>query len=103
MLADVLAALDVAHRAAVLHLDIKPANVLLDAKGGFVLTDFGVAQYSRMHRGLLPFSVGTRGYQAPEQKSEKLRRVRPAHRPVRRSAPRPGRSPPASTWRTARS
>ena len=72
MLEDVLSALDVAHRAAVLHLDIKPANVLLDDVGGFVLTDFGVAQYSRMHRGLLPFSVGTRGYQAPEQKSERF-------------------------------
>jgi serine/threonine protein kinase len=72
MMSDVLEALDVAHRAAVLHLDIKPANVLLDGSGGFVLTDFGVAQYSRMHRGLLPFSVGTRGYQAPEQKSEKF-------------------------------
>ncbi len=72
MLADVLAALDVAHRAAVLHLDIKPANVLLDGNDGFVLTDFGVAQYSRMHRGLLPFSVGTRGYQAPEQKGERF-------------------------------
>jgi serine/threonine protein kinase len=72
MLEDVLSALDVAHRAAVLHLDIKPANVLLDDEGGFVLTDFGVAQYSRMHRGLLPFSVGTRGYQAPEQKGERF-------------------------------
>jgi serine/threonine protein kinase len=72
MLDDVLSALDVAHRAAVLHLDIKPANVLLDDQGGFVLTDFGVAQYSRMHRGLLPFSVGTRGYQAPEQKGERF-------------------------------
>ncbi len=72
MLDDVLSALDVAHRAAVLHLDIKPANVLLDEAGGFVLTDFGVAQYSRMHRGLLPFSVGTRGYQAPEQKGERF-------------------------------
>jgi serine/threonine protein kinase len=72
MLNDVLCALDVAHRAAVLHLDMKPANVLIDAEGGFVLTDFGVAQYSRMHRGLLPFSVGTRGYQAPEQKGERF-------------------------------
>ncbi|MEN8160048.1 MAG: serine/threonine-protein kinase [Myxococcota bacterium] len=72
VLGDVLAALDVAHRKAVLHLDIKPANVLLDRQGGFVLTDFGVAQYSRMHRGLLPFSVGTRGYQAPEQKQERF-------------------------------
>src|SRR5262245_61289243 len=72
MLEDVLSALDVAHRAAVLHLDIKPANVLLDDGGGFALTDFGVAQSSRMHRGLLPFSVGTRGYQAPEQKNERF-------------------------------
>jgi serine/threonine protein kinase len=72
MLADVLEALDVAHSASVLHLDIKPANVLLDANGGFVLTDFGVAQSSRMHRGLLPFSVGTRGYQAPEQRGERF-------------------------------
>jgi serine/threonine protein kinase len=72
MLADLLAALDVAHHASMLHLDIKPANVLLDAQGGFVLTDFGVAQSSRMQRGLLPFSVGTRGYQAPEQKSERF-------------------------------
>ena len=72
MLADMLSALDVAHRASVLHLDIKPANVLLDGQGGFVLTDFGVSQASRIARGLLPFSVGTRGYQAPEQRAERF-------------------------------
>ena len=72
MLGDVLGALDVAHRASVLHLDIKPANVLLDGQGGFVLTDFGVSQASRLARGLLPFSVGTRGYQAPEQRDERF-------------------------------
>ena len=42
LLGDLLSALDVAHRASLLHLDIKPANVLLDGRGGFVLTDFGV-------------------------------------------------------------
>ncbi len=72
MLGDVLGALEVAHRASVLHLDIKPANVLLDGQGGFVLTDFGVSQASRLARGLLPFSVGTRGYQAPEQRDERF-------------------------------
>jgi len=72
LLADMLGALDTAHRASVLHLDIKPANVLLDGLGGFVLTDFGVSQASRMARGLLPFSVGTRGYQAPEQRAERF-------------------------------
>jgi hypothetical protein len=68
LLGDLLSALDVAHRAALLHLDIKPANVLLDGRGGFVLTDFGVSQASRVDHGLLPFSAGTRGYRAPEQR-----------------------------------
>jgi len=72
LLADLLSALDVAHKASVLHLDIKPANVLLDGNGGYVLTDFGVSQASRIERGLLPFSVGTRGYQAPEQRLERF-------------------------------
>jgi hypothetical protein len=71
LLADVLAALDVAHRHSVLHLDVKPANVLIDGDG-FVLTDFGVSQASRVSRGLMPMSVGTRGYQAPEQRNERF-------------------------------
>ncbi len=72
LLADLLSALDVAHRASILHLDIKPANVLLDGNGGYVLTDFGVSQASRMGRGLLPMSVGTPGYRAPEQRKEQF-------------------------------
>lgn len=72
LIEDLLKALDVAHRASVLHLDIKPANVLLDGSGGYVLTDFGVSQASHLERGLLPFSVGTRGYQAPEQRNERF-------------------------------
>lgn len=72
MLADVLSALTVAHKASLLHLDIKPANVLLDGNGGYVLTDFGVSQASRMNRGVIPMSVGSRGYQAPEQRHEQF-------------------------------
>jgi hypothetical protein len=67
LIGDLCSALDVAHRASLLHLDIKPANVLLDGRGGFVLTDFGVSQATRIRRGALPFSAGTRGYAAPEQ------------------------------------
>ncbi len=74
LLADLLTALDVAQRASILHLDIKPANVLLDGNDGFVLTDFGVSQASRIGRGLLPMSVGTPGYQAPEQRNEQFER-----------------------------
>lgn len=37
-------ALHLAHQAKVLHLDIKPENILVDDSGDAVLTDFGVAK-----------------------------------------------------------
>jgi serine/threonine protein kinase len=72
LLTDLLSALNAAHRASILHLDVKPSNVLIDEEGGFVLTDFGVAHGSRMtkgmlHHGQLLVGLGTHGYRAPEQ------------------------------------
>ena len=78
LIADLLSALAAAHRASILHLDVKPSNVLLDGNGGFVLTDFGVSHASRMSRGLLhqgqlAIGLGTHGYRAPEQDSATIR------------------------------
>jgi len=74
LITDLLSALSAAHRASILHLDVKPSNVLLDGNGGFVLADFGVSHSSRMSKGLLhqgqiAVGLGTHGYRAPEQDS----------------------------------
>ena len=69
LLRDLLTALIAAHKSSILHLDIKPANVLINADGQYVLTDFGISQGIRAGReSFQMLGMGTPGYQAPEQR-----------------------------------
>ena len=65
-------ALYIAHREKVLHLDIKPENIIIDNNGDAILIDFGVAkQYDEMGNILKRLGThGTSPYAAPEMRVE---------------------------------
>jgi len=64
----VLSALGAAHRAGMIHRDVKPENVLLTADGQVKVADFGLARAETASKqtktGVI---IGTVGYLAPEQ------------------------------------
>jgi len=68
ILAELADALAHAHARAIIHRDVKPANILLDESGSALLSDFGIAKVAR-EQGLTRTgsTVGTPLYMSPEQ------------------------------------
>ena len=77
LIAKVARTVQYAHEHGILHRDIKPGNILLDAKGEPLLTDFGLAGLveaeSTITRTLEV--MGTPSYMAPEQAAGETTKV----------------------------
>ncbi len=71
----VASALQYAHDRKLIHRDVKPENMLLDANGEVKLSDFGIALVARstLSQETTGNVVGTMTYMAPEQLQGKAR------------------------------
>lgn len=80
VVAKIARAVQHAHGKGILHRDLKPGNILLDAHGEPLVSDFGLAKWldttSDLTRTLTIF--GTPGYIAPEQASGPAEQLKPA-------------------------
>jgi tetratricopeptide (TPR) repeat protein/tRNA A-37 threonylcarbamoyl transferase component Bud32 len=79
LVAKIARAVQYAHSRGILHRDLKPGNILLDARGEPFVSDFGLAKWldtsSDLTRTLTIF--GTPGYIAPEQASASAADLKP--------------------------
>jgi predicted Ser/Thr protein kinase len=66
---EIASGLAAAHRAGIIHRDIKPGNVIVSPDGKPHLTDFGLARHAETKKGLTVEGtfLGTPEYASPEQ------------------------------------
>ncbi len=80
LLRDIALAVQHAHEHGVIHRDLKPDNILLDADGRPHITDFGVARrtYERSNLTDAGQVLGTPNYMSPEQAAGETSIIGPA-------------------------
>lgn len=79
ILNQILDALEVVHRHGIFHLDIKPANIMIDKQGCALLIDFGASKQTKQEGGATT-STGlsyTPGYAPIEQMAQNLNQFGP--------------------------
>lgn len=72
---DAATAAHYAHKKGLVHRDLKPGNILLDADGQVKIADFGLALHEDQQRSRAGELAGTLGYMSPEQVRRDVHRL----------------------------
>ena len=79
LLPQILDALEAAHKDGILHLDLKPANIMVDKQGVVKLIDFGASKQQSAQGGATTSTAVsyTNGYAPREQMEQNLKKFGP--------------------------